>query len=197
MKKAIIGILIFLVINVISISSVIAEVRLDAKLTSATLELKAGEITEVTLSFNNFQGVKKGLNAYKGTLEYDKNIFEEVVQSDFLCQNYWEGLEYNTQNGQFIAFRKVGTKTEENVVKFILKVKEDIEASKTVIKIKDITTSEGKKDIILDDTDITLNIVKEQQTIPTEPTKPTTPNKPGQDTIINNTKPSDVLAGIP
>ncbi len=196
MKKVSIGILTFLIINIITITTVIAEVRLDAQLSSSTLEIKAEETVEITFSFNNFQEVKKGLNAFKGTLEYDKNIFEEMVQTDFACQNNWEGLKYNTQNGQFIAFRKVGTKTEENVVKFRLKAKKDVEATKTMVKIKDITTSEGKKDIILNDTDITLNIVKEQQTIPTEPTTPTTPNKPNQgESIINNTKPSDVLAG--
>ncbi len=202
MKKVIMGILLFLIINIISITSVLAEVKIDAQLTSTTLEIKAGEVAEITFTFNNFEGIKKGINAYKGTLEYDKNIFEEIIQSDFICQNNWEGLKYNPQNGQFIAFRKVGTKLEENVITFRLKAKTDIEATKTMVTIKDITTSEGKKDILVNDVNIMLNIVKDQQTIPTkptipaEPTQPTTPNNPSQgNTITNNTKPSDVLAG--
>ncbi len=148
---------------------VLAKTGIDAKLTANAFELKANETLEVTFSFTNFREINKGINAYKGTLEYDKNIFEEVVQSDFESLNNWEELKYNPQNGQFVAFRKVGTKTEENVVKLVLKVKKDVEATKTIVKIKDITTSEGKKDIFLSDANLNLNIIKEQIVIPSKP----------------------------
>lgn len=124
---------------------VLAKTGIDAKLTANAFELKANETLEVTFSFTNFREINKGINAYKGTLEYDKNIFEEVVQSDFESLNNWEELKYNPQNGQFVAFRKVGTKTEENVVKLVLKVKKDVEATKTIVKIKTSQLLKEKK----------------------------------------------------
>lgn len=199
MKKKIFGILTFLILNLMIAYPVLAESRMDARLTTNQSELKANETVEITLSLENFQEVNKGINAIKGTLEYDENIFEEVVQSDFSCLNNWENLKFNPGTKEFVAIRKVGTKIGENIIKITLKVKNNIEPSKTTIKIKDISTSEGKKDIFLNDSETSLNIVTEQQTIPTEPTNPTiptTPDTPTQGgTITNTTKPSEVLGG--
>ena len=197
MKKKIMKIITFLIISVlIGVQPVFAQTSVGAKLNANHIELKANESVEITLSLNNFKDIKKGINAIKGTLEYDTNIFEEVFQSDFIGQNSWEDLKYNAQNNEFVLYRKVGTKSEENVLKIVLKVKEDIEATKTLVKLKNISTSEGKKDILLTDVNIELNIIKEQETIPDKPISPVSPEKPNTDnTITNNTKPSGNLSG--
>lgn len=199
MKKKIMGIITLLVISIlIGIQPVLAQ-TIDAKLNTNVTELKANESVEITLSLDNFNDIKKGINAIIGTLEYDKSIFEEIVQSDFACQNNWESLKYNPQTQEFVAIRKVGTKIGENVIKLTLKTKANVDPTKTIIKIKDISTSEGKKDIALNNTEAVINIVKEQQTIPTEPVSPnppTTPDKPTQGgSTSNTTKPSEVLGG--
>ena len=180
MKKRIIGIITLLILNFVSIQSVFAS-EVNAKLQSKGTEFKAGEKIEITVSFENLKEIKKGINAFQGKLVYDKNIFDEVIQSDFACQNNWEGFKYNAQNQNFVAFRKVGIKTEGNIFKFTLKVKENVDASKTEVKIKEFIVSEGKKDIVVNESALKLNIVKEQTTIPT---KPSTPNK--GDSIVNN-----------
>lgn len=191
MLKKIMGIITLLILNLIIVHPVLAESRMDAKLTANHLEIKANETVEVTLSLENFQEINKGINAIKGTLEYDKNIFGEIVQSDFACQNNWESLKFNPQSGEFVVIRKVGTKIGENVISITLKAKSDIDPTKTTIKIKDISTSEGKKDIFLNDTEVALRIIADQKTLPTESNKPSTSGG----SIINTTKPSESLTG--
>lgn len=196
MKKKIIGMVMFLILNFLAVQPVLANSNMDAKLSTNRLEFKSDETVEVTFSFDNFKEVKKGINAYKGTLEYDKNIFEGIVQSDFVCQNNWESLKFNPKTGEFVAIRKTGTRIGGAVVKITLKAKSNIGPTKTTVKIKYISTSEGKKDIFLNDATVVLNVVKEQQEIPTEPNKPVQPNKPNQGGItINTSNPLDVLLG--
>ncbi len=191
MKKVITSIIICFLFNFLFIESVFANSSADANLTTNIKELKAGEKIEIFLSFKNLNEIKKGLNAYKGTIEYDKNFFEEIVESNFSSLNDWEKLKYNPQTGEFISFKKVGITQEEIVAKIILTVKNNVEANHTSIKVKDIITSEGKKDIIINETVLNLNIIKDQVTIPVGPIKPELPSTPNS-TGNENKKPSDI-----
>ena len=192
MKKIIVNLFIVLFVNLCFIQVVSAALNIKTSLVSNNTELKEGDLVKISLSFHDFEDIKKGINAYKGTLEYDKNIFEELNQSNFESLNGWEELKYNLKNGEFVSFRKVGTNFSENVVQFTLKVKKGIDAATTTVKVKDIVTSEGKKDIFLEDAFIVLNVVKEQQEIPTKPVIPGNPNTPANPDKPNNSdKPND------
>ena len=199
MKKIVINIMMFLALSIVFMQPVSAQAQLETKLTSNAIELRAGDTVEVSLSFDNFNDIKKGVNAYKGAIIYDKNIFEEIVESNFECQNNWEELKYNPANGEIVAIRKVGTLVAENVVKITLKVKNDIEATTTTIQMKEMTTSEGKEDIYLKDAELSLNIIKDQEVIPSTPNIPGSPNqgtntnhptKPGNP---ENNNPTEIL----
>ena len=150
-------------------NAVLASSNIEASLTTKTEELSEGDQVEVVLRFDKYTEIQKGVNAYKATLEYDKHIFEEVVESNFSCQNSWESLKYNPANGQFVAIRKARSNKDGEVVKITLKVKKGVKATKTEVKVKDITTSEGKKDLFLKDSSIILHIIEEQQQVPTTP----------------------------
>ena len=176
MKKRIFKLMTIFLFSLIFIGAVEASSKIETKVISNKTEIKGGEVVELTLAFDHFEDIKKGINAYKGTLEYDKNIFENITQANFINQNNWESLKYNLQNNEWVAIRKVGAKIGEDVVKIQLKVKENVSATKTEIKIKNLVTSEGKQDIFLNEAKMTLNIVKEQQVIPSKPILPTKPN---------------------
>ena len=154
----IVGLLIsiLLVVNIRSMAS------LKALIISPTKDLKGGQEVTITLKFDEYKEIKEGINAYKAILEYSDEIFEEVGQEKFICQNDWENLKYNKQTKEFVAIKKAGTNTPEDVVTITLKVKEGAKATTTDIKIKDIVTSEGEKDIPIEETKITINIIEEQ-----------------------------------
>ena len=98
MKKIVISLITFFMLNLIAINTVFATTTVDVKLSTNATELKQGDEVVVTLKLDNLNEVKKGINAYKATLVYDKDIFETITQSDFVCQNGWESLKYNPAN---------------------------------------------------------------------------------------------------
>ena len=175
MKKIAIGMIV--VISLIFVTTtLLASESLIANASSSVSDLKAKEEVIVTLKFDQYQGIKNGINAYKATLEYDKNIFEEVLEKNFVCQNDWEELKYNKDTGELVAIKKAGSKAPEEIVKITLKAKEGVKACTTDVKFKDIVTSDGKKDINLSETKVTINIIEDQQEKPDEP-KPPQPEK--------------------
>lgn len=170
MKKIVISIIGFIIIILIA-SSILASDNLTANISSTSTQVKEEQEVIISLKFESYQEIKKGLNAYKATIEYDKNIFEEIQSQDFICQNNWEQLKYNEETGEFIAIKKAGSKEPEEVVKITLKAKKGVKAGTTDIKIKDIVTSQGEKDLKLNETKVTINIIEEQE-------KPDVPDKP-------------------
>lgn len=150
-------------------SNLLAAANLKAQAKASTNELKGGEEVTITLNFSEYQQIKDGLNAYQATLEYNKDIFEEVKQEDFQCLNDWEKLQYNQATGEFVAIKKVGSTEPEDIVSITLKTKQEVKATTTEIKIKDIVTSEGERDIAIAETKATINIIEEQEEIPEEP----------------------------
>lgn len=164
MRKIKFGFICILAFIILSLSGmrVYAASGIKAILENDKTELTSGDEVVVTLRFDNYEEINKGVNAYKATLEYDKSIFEEVLESDFQTLNNWEQLKFNKDTGEFVAIKRVGSKTPEEIVKITLRVKENVQAGKEDILIKDIVTSEGKEDIMVGESKITVDIIQDQ-----------------------------------
>lgn len=145
--------------------------KIEAKLIASKEELEAGEEVIVTLKFDKYNEIIKGINAFKATLQYDEEIFEKVAQSNFTTQNDWEELKYNAETKELVAIKKAGSKKEEDILQLKLKVKNEVEPKKTDIEIIEIVTSEGKEDLFMEPATIHVDIIKEQTTLPEEPDK--------------------------
>ncbi len=164
MKKTIMYIMGLIIFSSIA-TTVLAIAKTDnigAKLTSSTEELKAGQEVILTLRFDKYNQIIKGINAFQATLQYDEEIFEEVTQSSFTTKNDWEELKYNVETKELVAIKKAGSKKEEDILQLKLKVKNEIEPEKTNVKIGQIVTSEGKEDLLMEDATIDIDIIKEQ-----------------------------------
>lgn len=146
--------------------------KVGASLTSSKDKLKEEETVIVELKFDKYNNITKGLNAFKATLEYDDEIFKQVQQSDFVIKSDWEELKYNKDTKEFVAIKKAGSKSDENIVQISLTVKKDIESGKTEVGIGNIVTSEGKEDLYLNDTSVQIDIIKDQEEKPEEPDVP-------------------------
>lgn len=146
--------------------------KVGASLTSSKDKLQAGEKVVVELKFDKYNNITKGLNAFKATLKYDDKIFEDVKQSDFVTKNNWEELKYNKETKEFVAIKKAGSKSDENILQISLTVKSNIEPGLTTIELSNILTSEGKEDLLLNDTSVQIDIIKNQETKPEVPSEP-------------------------
>ena len=162
--------IIFVIVVLITIR-VQASESLKSTIQSSKNELKKTEETVVTLKLDEYRNIKDGINAYKATLYYDENIFEKVVEQNFECKNDWELLKYNSATKEFIAIKKAGSTAPEEVVSITLKVKEEIEPKQTEIRIENIITSDGTKDINIDEARTAIDIIEEQEIEPGGPEK--------------------------
>ena len=139
---------------------------IKAVLESRNTNLSNSREVEVILRLDNYEKIDKGVNVYKATLEYDKNVFEEVSESDFEPLNNWEEIKFNKDTGEFIAIHKTGSKVSEEIMKIKVKVKDNAKAGKEDIVIKDIVTSDGKKDMVVEELKTTVDIIQNQNNKP-------------------------------
>lgn len=161
---------IFMIAILITIN-VQASNNLKATIQSSKNEVKKAEEIEIILKLQDYQDIKNGINAYKATLDYDENIFEKVLEQNFTCKNNWELLKYNKDTKEFIAIKKAGSKEPEEVASLILKTKEEAGPKTTEVKIKDIVTSDGKKDINVEEAKLVIDVIEEQEEKPEKPEK--------------------------
>ena len=69
---------------------------------------KGQEIT-LTFALDGYTDIRNGVNALKGTLEFDSEVFEEASGEDFEKLNSWERMFYNPDNGQFVLINRAGS----------------------------------------------------------------------------------------
>lgn len=157
LMKGIIFCIIFLLISLAPIK--VFGAFFSGRVETNTDKIKAGEEIEIKFYLQDYSDINDGLNAYKATLDYDSNIFENVEFEDFTSQNLWEEFLYNENTHEFVAIKKAGSETPEEVVSLKLKAKSDIKAGETTIKVKNIVASEGKEDIISNDTEVKIQVI--------------------------------------
>lgn len=157
------GAILLLIFTLILITpNIVFGVSFGGKIESNTNEIKAGGELEIKFYSQGYENISDGLNAYKATLEYDENIFEKIELEDFESKNQWQEFLYNENTHEFIAIKKAGSKEPEEFVALKLKVRNDVKAGETTIKIKDIVASEGKEDITTNDVELKLNIISSE-----------------------------------
>lgn len=107
---------------------------------STSSTVKVGETVSLLVSFNNITG--DGVGAVVGKIEYDKTIFEKIVATDVVACSGWNSVAYNdiegnNMEGSFTTERASGDiiKTDNELMKITLKVKENAKIGSTDVKI--------------------------------------------------------------
>ena len=103
-------------------TTVFAE-NLNTELTTNKEEIQASKEEEIVLNLEikDFQEIESGLYAYKGQIQYDKNVFYELETNSFETKNMWTNFKYNKQNNEFVLIKKAGTTNAEEVLQIKLK----------------------------------------------------------------------------
>lgn len=118
-----------------------------AVVTPTTAELKANDEIVITLQVKEINMGENGINTVEGTLEYDKEIFEEVKSSSIQNLGSWNTTyndEEGSSNGKFLAMNLSNVKEDSNVFSVKLKIKSDVKETKeTIVKFKGITSNDG------------------------------------------------------
>lgn len=147
-KLTIIGIMIFVIVILITLSNAASTSIFKASLTSSTTTLKSGEEVTVTILVSDINMGDNGINTLEGKISYDKNIFEEVKSSAIQSLNNWATTyndESSTLNGKFLAVNlSSGVKESTKIFSVKFKVKSDIsKTTETQIDFDNITSNDG------------------------------------------------------
>lgn len=114
---------------------------------SSSASVKKGEEVRLTFSLDAHDNIEKGINAVKGTLKYDPDVFETAGQADFETAGQWERLFFNPENGQFVLINRSGSMAAEELFTLTLKAAENMSAGDSYVKVIDVSASEGREDI--------------------------------------------------
>lgn len=134
-----------IIITIISLAVTVNAFSVSMKLDSSS-KLKAGEIVTVTLKISNIDA-GDGIDAIVGTLNYDKDVFEEVTEDNFEGINKWNVNIYDMDSQIFTITRSSKVNMVSDVIKISLKVKDTISKDSATITLDEITASGGAVDV--------------------------------------------------
>ncbi len=166
LKKLCITILIMITILFTANTVFAASVQTEITATKQEVQAEKEEVVTLNLKLNNFQKIEDGLYAYKGQIQYNKDVFYELESKNFKVKNNWTSLQYNKENNEFVVIKKSGVTDPEEFLQIDLKVKNNAKAGNSNIVIKNQTTSEGKEDIEINNLDINIKVIQEEENIP-------------------------------
>lgn len=111
----------------------------------------------VSLKDININNGEKGLGAYKGIIEYDRNVFNNVTVNGV---DGWETPIIDKETGVFVATKTDAICTDEDtdIAVITLSVNKETKVENTEIKIKNFYASNGKEEIGTEDNSIQVNI---------------------------------------
>lgn len=118
--------------------SCLAETTLNVSLKSNNDNI-AKDQKEITLYLNLQNYDSDGILGYEATLEYDKEVFEEI---SMIGLNGWEKPEYNSTTNKFVSTTKEA-KTNTNIAEIKLKLKDQVTKTATQVSIKELIVSDG------------------------------------------------------
>lgn len=123
-----------------------------------------------------------GIDTIITTLNYDKNVFETVKESDITTQNGWDIDPYVESSGTMIIENNTKVNSASTVATIKLKFKENVAVEETTVTLKETTVSGGLEgaggtgDIDVANASVTFTKEKPASEEPT-PTTTTTPAK--------------------
>ncbi len=95
----------------------------------------------ILLKLNNTEAI----NTYKAKINYDKNVWENVTEDNFIEKGNWQQLEFNEENNEFIIINKEVSDSNE-IIEIKLTAKENIPSQTTKISIDNIIASDGNSE---------------------------------------------------
>ncbi len=133
-------------------------------------KIEAGKTVTVSIKLTE---VKKNVDTFIGTIEYDKNIFEEITEDDMEPVNKWSYPVYNEKVGIFMIEKTKGTEEDEEIMKITLRVKDNVTETKSIVKLTDLELAGLGIDLVSEkETVMTVGEEKEPEKDPEQDVPP-------------------------
>lgn len=150
MKKKEIGIISILVIVICLMIFNITKSNIEnnniksitTNISASTDVLKENEEIILDIKLDVSDSLKDNTNIFRGKIEYDTKVFEELTLDDFNIKGSWSNFEYNDETKEFIILNLNSLKNTEDVMSISLKTEEEIPSiEKTSIGISKMETA--------------------------------------------------------
>lgn len=135
-KIRIFAILLIAMIFTATLSSAATTFNVKLKTDSTTI---SKDQTSVVLYLNLQDYSSDGILGYEATLNYDKNIFENVMIDGL---NSWDTPSYDSTTNKFVSTTE-NAKSNTNIARIELKIKSGVTAQTTTISINNLIVSDG------------------------------------------------------
>ncbi len=123
--------------------------KIQSKLESAS-EVVNGEKLRVSIHLEQTKSSEE-IGVYRAILEYDESTFVGIDEDSFEAVNGWSDVFYNEETHSILLLNKFGSPAKEEIVKFDLKLKNNVNPAKTKLKLINQTVANENGDIVLDD----------------------------------------------
>lgn len=204
MKKIFITItLIIISIVMLGVQAFASATNCDTELIPSTTTVQQGQKVTVQVKLKNFTNVGDGINTFLGVLNYDKNVFETLSDTDFAASNGWYAPVYNDANGKMETETSSYTKTDVVIMTITFTAKSTATIGTSTIKLTGVEIA-NNSDYTGADSSVALNISKVSSNNTNETTNTTTTNmtvvkvneisSQEKDEPINNTQVENVPA---
>ena len=165
--------LIIVLMSIIGIFNVAYASSFNFNTSASASTLKPGDTVVISLNVSNIDVGESGINTIEAVLEYDENVFEPVLPTNFAGLNNWS-ITYNNEEGEnkgkFVAvIVQEGVTEDQAIGNLTLKVKSEVEDQSTNVTFKNIKTNDGENEITNTDKIVTLNIENPVVEEPEEP----------------------------
>lgn len=171
-------------------TNVLAESEYEMNLTGNN-EIAQGKIIDLTLSIKNMKFSSDDEIEITGFIDYDRQIFEKLIESNIISQNNWQ-VSYDEETSEITANISQGALKDGTICKLNFKVRENAEIQNTTnILVKDCIAriSDSEQGIQAQNAEIQLNY-KENTSIvnipKTEKVNNTSENKPESNKTNNS-----------
>ena len=197
MKKKVLKIIIVAIMLMLTYSTIVSALSFTATMVPSSTTVAESKEFMITIKVSNLDVGQNGINALSGYLEYDKNIFEVISDTNIEGYGNWNPT-YNASNGKITLTTTSFVKAEESVFQVVFKTKTGVTGKKGTISFKNIIATNSEQDILAQDvstiitignetanTTNTTNTTNNQSIVPIIQTNTTKNNTSTKNNVVN------------
>ena len=158
MRKKFLKITIVAVLIIAMLNGIVNAFSFTATMTPSSTNVDASAEFTIEVKVSNLDVGEKGINTLEAVLDYDTDVFEEIIDSSIDGINTWKS-SYNAETKKILMHTEEFVKAEEQVFQITFKAKSDVEDG-TVgeIKLTNIVASNSESDITASDVSTSITI---------------------------------------
>ena len=161
MRKRIVKISIIALLFIWVYSTIVNALSFSATMTPSSTAVEESTEFTIRVSVSNLDVGANGINTLSGTLKYDEDVFEEILDSSIEGLNSWSP-SFNSSNKKITLTKTTFVKNEEAVFQITFKTKSNLKSKKGTILFTNIVASNSESEINASDISTTITIGSEE-----------------------------------